>query len=355
MQERDNHIETLNSRLAETNEQLEIAKKDVESHKFESERLQSISALHGETYESVGQQNRAMQNERVELLKQLDASKGQAGLANDTVKRLRGLLAEEKETNASLRKRQGYVALQEEKKAALELLEQERQSASDQAELDQQKRAELVKEVEFLVGRARELEAAVESAQMATDIASKETEIERKGRVEAEEKAQVLQKKVEEIEGVLASVQEAASRNKTISRTTTDDSGYQDDLSPLRAQTFRSQSDTFIVGAASDAAGPVPDSNGSVRYSRAGAAALRRRQTDDPTSNTSSPTSPSGFRTIHGHHRIDGSLGGYRTNRQKRKPTDSLYSVSVKSIEEKSPGMESMGFENGSATSSADT
>ena len=60
--------------------------------------------------------------------------------------------------------------------------------------------------------------------------------------------------------------------------------------------------------------------------------------------------------TIHGHHRVDGSLGGFRTNRQKvRVTSDSLYSASVKSIGEVLQGEESMAFKNGSTTSSADT
>ncbi|KAK5125182.1 hypothetical protein LTR85_000858 [Meristemomyces frigidus] len=347
IQERDNDIETLNSLLAETNEQLEIAKKDFESQQFEIQRLRSISSLQGETYESIGQQLRAMQNERVELLKQLDASKGQAGLANDTVSRLRTLLDEEKETNASLRKRQGYVALQEEKKAALELLEQERKSASDQSQLYQQERGEHIQEIQFLLTRDKQLEATAESAQRETETALKDTEIERRAREEGEEKVRSLQEEVQRLESVLASVQEAASKNKPRleSRTLTEDSGFQDGESPLRTKAFRSQSDTLFVGAASDAAGSVLDSTTPVAQFRGAADALKRRQTDGPASSTSSPTSPSvgGFRTIHGQHRVDGSLGGYRTDRQKRLvKSDSLYSVSVKSVSERSPSEESM-------------
>lgn len=345
LKERDDTIETLTSRLEEITDQMHIAKQDVESHKFENEKLRRESSLQGETYESIGEQLRAMANERLELSKQLNASKGRAALANDTVSRLQRLLDEEKETNALLRKRQGYVALQEEKKAALELLEQERKSANDREESHKKTKGELVQQVDFLLKRAKELEATVESAQKTTDMVLEEAEAERRARVEAEEKARGLQETVQQMDGVLASVQEAASRNKPkpLEHRTTDDSGFQDDeLGPLpRGQTFRSISDTFIVGAVDNgaAAEPVQPSNGSpVGHFRGAADALKRRQTEGsiPTTN-SSPTSPSvgGFRTIHGQHRMDGSLGGYRTNRRKKQTTsDSLYSVSNHSGED---------------------
>ncbi|KAH9826336.1 Ankyrin repeat domain-containing protein 17 [Teratosphaeria destructans] len=98
-----------------------------EYHELEKKRIVSMNSLRGETYESIGQQMKAIQNERIEVLKQLDAYRGQADLANDTISRLQGLLDEERATNAALRRRQGFVALQEEKKAAVETLELEQQ------------------------------------------------------------------------------------------------------------------------------------------------------------------------------------------------------------------------------------
>ena len=54
-----------------------------------------------------------MQNERVELLRQLDASKGQTGLANESMDKVQASLNHERQANAALRKRQELKSLQE--------------------------------------------------------------------------------------------------------------------------------------------------------------------------------------------------------------------------------------------------
>jgi hypothetical protein len=61
-----------------------------------------------------------------------------------------------------------------------------------------------------------------------------------------------------------------------------------------------------------------------------GAAGFPRSQTTSPTPQAKSPGTETGFRTIHGQHRPDGSLGGYRSDRAvQRTPSDNLYESSV--------------------------
>lgn len=127
LQERDSIIEELSNTLAEVQDQLESAYKDIELHKHEKKRLLDARDFQGETWESVTQQIRAMQSERVELLKQLDASKGQTGLANESIDKVQALLNHERQANAALRKRQELKSLQEEIQIAHEAIEAEKQ------------------------------------------------------------------------------------------------------------------------------------------------------------------------------------------------------------------------------------
>lgn len=85
---RDHTIDELKTELTESHEQLESLNKDIEFYQHERKRLMSASSFQGETYESTGQQVRAMQTERAELLRQLDAARGQSGLVNEAVDRI---------------------------------------------------------------------------------------------------------------------------------------------------------------------------------------------------------------------------------------------------------------------------
>jgi uncharacterized coiled-coil protein SlyX len=111
-------IEELTATLTESQEQLESAKRDIDFHQHEKKRLMSASTFQGESYISAGQQVRAMQNERAELLKDLDAARGQTGLANESVDRVQALLDTERQANALLRKRQELDYLHNKLKAA---------------------------------------------------------------------------------------------------------------------------------------------------------------------------------------------------------------------------------------------
>lgn len=122
----------------------------------------------------------------------------------------------------------------------------------------------------------------------------RETEVERKTKEEAEEKVRVLEETVQQMQGVLASVKEAASRDtpKPPGTRLTEDSGFQEGERPPRAQTFRSQSDTFVMSAINGAPEPISNSKTPVHQSLAVPTALERRQSDGPAFPTS-PTSAS--------------------------------------------------------------
>lgn len=173
---------------------------------------------------------RAMAHEHLELWKQLNTSKRQVVDANDNVSRLQRLLDEESLTSD---------VLQAVKEEALELLEQERNSAKDREKLHERTKAELVQQVEFLLKRANELEATANSAEKPTEIfpTLEEAETERKAREQAEDEARELYETVQPMKGVQTSVLE--SRGTSARSIGTDDSGFQgDELGPLRTQWF---------------------------------------------------------------------------------------------------------------------
>jgi chromosome segregation ATPase len=124
---REETIEELTTALTETQGQLESANKDIDFYQHEKKRLMSASSFQGESYVSAGQQVRAIQNERAELLRQLDAARGQTGLANESVDRVQALLNSERQANATLRKRQELASLQDELMVAHETIDIEQQ------------------------------------------------------------------------------------------------------------------------------------------------------------------------------------------------------------------------------------
>jgi chromosome segregation ATPase len=124
---REETIKELTVALTESQEQLESANQDIDFYHHEKKKLMSASSFQGESYVSAGQQVRAMQHERAELLRQLDAARGQTGLANESVERVQALLNSERQANATLRKRQELASLQDELMVAHETIDIEQQ------------------------------------------------------------------------------------------------------------------------------------------------------------------------------------------------------------------------------------
>lgn len=339
MEEREKTIETLSASLSEANEQIEITNKDIEIHQLEKKRLLSVSSLQGETYDSVGQQMRAIQSERMEIQRQLETYRGQLDLANETITRVRVLLDEQRVVNNDLRKRQGLATLVKEKQAAIEMSESERQ-----------KRIEMQDEIEVLQNNLREMKGELASVQTAAGAAIELAEIEKRKREE-------LQSEIEAREMDRAPVSDeapAAGNENGESEVFTPPSGPDTPGAQgyFRQSSARGYSDLGINGLTGGAVGSV----GIPAVSSPSRLNSPRSPTTSANLNARSPTSPgwqaeSTFRTIHGQHRADGSLDGYRSDRGMRRLTsDSLYDVSIRngSVE----GLDSVGSEGRTTTGS---
>lgn len=269
----------------------------------------SASSFHGEAYESTGQQVRAMQTERAELLKQLDAARGQTGLANEAVDRIQTLLNDERNTNASLRRKQELTILQD-----------DIQHAQDSIVAEKQKSLGLQHEVRLLQNTILALKNEVAAVQADEQAAVAAAVSERHKQDALKDDVKVLENKLRA--EVLLSVQATAERN-----------AHQPNSPPSRID--------LNPNAGKDRtripAGRVQSDRDSGPAVGA-AARFPRSQTSSPTPQAKGPGTETGFRTIHGQHRPDGSLGGYRPDRAvQRTPSDNLYESSVQNRQSGEP------------------
>jgi septal ring factor EnvC (AmiA/AmiB activator) len=301
LRSREQTIGELRADLIESQEQLESANKDIDFYQHEKKRLMSASSFHGETYESTGQQVRAMQTERAELLKQLDAARGQTGLANEAVDRIQALLNNERKVNASLRQKQELTTLQADIK-----------HAQDSIVAEEQRSLSLQHEIRLLQNTILALKNEVAAVKADEQAAVAAAVIERQKQDALKDDVKALENKLRA--EVLSSVQATAERNAHQPNSPPS----RNDLNSIarkdypRFPTGRTQSDRD--------SGPA----------MGGAAGFPRSQTTSPTPQAKSPGTETGFRTIHGQHRPDGSLGGYRSDRAvQRTPSDNLYESSV--------------------------
>ena len=193
-------IENLNNELTETQEHLESAIKDIDWHKHEMQRLQENNSFQGETYESAGHRVKAMENERIELLKQLEAARGQAGLANGSVEKLQAMLNHEKQANAALRKRQELNSLQDQVQAAHETVETEKL-----------KNSELHGEIRSLRDEMVEMSTEMASAREAVKAEAEHADAEKQKQEALKDELRVLEAKYRD--AVLASLKAEEDRN----------------------------------------------------------------------------------------------------------------------------------------------
>lgn len=264
--------------------------KDIDFYHHEKKRLLSESSFQGETYVSAGQQVRAMQAERAELLRQLDAAKGQTGLANEAVNRVQALLNDERKTNALLRKRQELASLQEEVKNAHESIETEKQ-----------KNEGLQHNIQSLQDTIAALKKKITSVRGEVQAAVEATHSERQKQEALKDEVRTWENKFRA--EVLASAAAAQKNAELIAE--------QDYFRPpgSRLQSDRDGSPGPVTSPPAQATSPIPQ--------------------------TRSPGTPSGFRTIHGQHRPDGSMGGYRGRNasqgghMERQLSENLYESSV--------------------------
>ncbi|KAK4573996.1 hypothetical protein LTR86_001757 [Recurvomyces mirabilis] len=363
LKKRDAEIETLMARLAEAHEERDLAKRDVEFHKHEKETLVSESDFHGEAYASMEDQLRDAQNERTALSNQVRAARGQANLANGSVVKLRGLLTEQREINDALRQRTGYTALQEEKTTALALVSELRAAASKQAEAAQMERSKLEEQVNHILARCQQQNSDKERANTDMQSLMQVLEAERVKTGRQEEYINRLQQELKKSEDILISIQEAASRERTkaeLAETLAPEPVAVNGHGSNGTTITRSQSDTKVLGDAEDISSLANAlTRKPVGQFHDAASALRRTHTDTTVFAANAPSSSSvgGFTTIHGIHRPNGALGGYRTNRRKtRMPDDELYTTSRNgSLVEHHGGTESIHQHTPSVSGSAET
>ncbi|KAK1037031.1 hypothetical protein LTS16_013164 [Friedmanniomyces endolithicus] len=321
LKERDRTNEGLEAMLAETQEQLQIANKDIVFRELEKARLKSFEAIQGQTYQSIGEQMKAIRAERAELLKQLDVSKGQNELITDTVIHVQALLDEERQTNAALRKRQGYATLQDEMRAAVEASEQAKRDTLETIQIEEHKRGELQHEIEALQNTVKAAQDQVASAETATMVALGVATAERNEKAHIQSQLEDSQNSAQELRDVLASIQLAALK-------TPSEHHEVRAAGPAGQDYFRHHS---VPGNIHSGENGSSGATGSPILASPGGMVMT------PGSPPTSPYSPGGtpsggFRTVHGQHRADGSFGGYRTERRgmRRTKTDSLYDLSVK-------------------------
>lgn len=282
-------IENLNNELAETQEHLESAIKDIDWHEHEKKRLLGRSSFQGETFESAGHRVKAMENERIELLKQLEAAKGEAGLANESVERLQAMLEHEKQSNAALRKRQELGSLQDQVQAAHETIETEKQINS-----------ELRLEIRSLRDEMAEMSAESAAARTAVKAEEQLFDAERQKKEALKDELQTLEAKYRDavLEHMKAEEDRDAARRSTSPQMS---HGSHDSYDTGHPRFPRTQSDTAADRPFPNLAGNSPGLQNDNNFGRS--------HDERPTA------SPSGFRTIHGTHRPDGSLGGWRKGR----------------------------------------
>lgn len=340
LRDREADIEGLNATLAETREQLVIANRDIDAHQHDKQQLMSMSSLHGSQYESVGQQMKVIQLERAELQKQLDASKGQMQLANDSAARFKNLLDEERQTNAALRKRSAWASLQEEKQMALDMVQHEKQAALQASEIERRQRSQLEERIQRLQNDIQALRDELKSTRADTKEAIDLVQAEELQNKQLQSEIETLQANARDLEEAMASVQAAASRSKIVVQKSTPhelNATPGNEYFPPQTATPGSTNGFHLHGA--DEASSVPNRKlvgspvGSPPVASPGTYSNPATSPRAPHPNVRSPGSQAeGFRTIHGQHRPDGSLGGYRTDRAgvKRMTSDSLYDVSIR-------------------------
>ncbi|KAK1039020.1 hypothetical protein LTS16_011500 [Friedmanniomyces endolithicus] len=321
LKERDRTNEGLEAMLAETKEQLQIANKDIVFRELEKARLKSFEAIQSQTYQSIGEQMKAIKSERAELLKQLDVSMSQNEFITDTGIRVQAELDEEKQTNAALRKRQGYATLQDEMRAAVEASEQAKRDTLETIQIEEQKRGVLQLEIETLRNTVKAAQDQVASAETATTVALGVAAAERNEKAHIQSQLEDSQNSAQELRDVLASIQLAALK-------TPSEHHEVRPAGPTGQDYFRHHS---VPGNIHSGQNGSSVATGSPILASPGGMVMT------PGSPPTSPYSPGGtpsggFRTVHGQHRADGSFGGYRTERRgmRRSKTDSLYDLSVK-------------------------
>ncbi|QIW94960.1 hypothetical protein AMS68_000478 [Peltaster fructicola] len=316
-----NMIMDLEAELNETKDQLNNAEHKASYHDKENKRLEHENSYHGEQYESARAQIKSMQMDRQELERQINASKGRIDLANDRTAEVQILLEQERQTSDKLRNRHNWNELQEEKKEALRLYEAKCQESEDL----QSKINELLNHFKDQEQRLSDSHRDLEMARVAIGKEKQEQESLRTALANAHQEKTTLQTTTDELQGRIDAILLATGRPQS--------PPVQTQTPPLQASPRPNEARTTSgfyfpprqpVGVPDRAMASQPQSpemidDGMVMVEKS-----------DLTSSAAEVKSP-GFTTIHGFHRPNGALGGWRTDTTRRRLTnDSLYEASVK-------------------------
>lgn len=369
LEEREQKIQGLEIDLDEVRDRLDTAHQQIEEHETEKQGLLSRRDMEGSVYEAKDQQIKAIKDERDNLQKQLDSQIGQYKMATDRADDFRKRLHQEREKNDALRSRQGWSALQEEKKAADEALEAHKKASAEESERARVEKDEVLEHRQKLEIELDILKSELLSARNATTaaIATSETEKQDKEqlmqeKLQLQEEVDRLQKDRQRIQDALASV--SNEQNKSMAEPGmlgTVPNGTSSPDATLISTAVDYHEDYSDHAMSYDRAPPLPPKElflgptmGSLPRKAVNSppgqptssSASPRSYPLTPGSELGSPTSPpwgpsipgqsttNGFKTIHGHHRPDGALGGYaegRGIRRKQSGTyDSLYESSIR-------------------------
>lgn len=272
-----------------------------------------------------------MQNERAEHLKEIDSLKGQNAPNNHAIADYQARVNDQQNQMADLRKRQGFKPLQDDRNAALEDVEAERQKCRALHE----QLTEAQNDIERLQQDVRASGAALDAAEIEAADARSATEVEREWREKLESVIEGMQKEMEQlqsdkssVEAVLLSIQEAARGNASGTshgRTSPNGATEQGYFTNFGHNIDGGAGSHVLTGedVQRPREGVLGDSSpsGLGRSQPASPAARPRPAARSPSSQTDG-----GFRTVHGIHRPDGSLGGYRAGKGMRRGTGGVIS-----------------------------
>lgn len=334
LEDRDRKIKALQLDLEDALGRLETARKEVEEHEHQKQAMLSMRSLQGSAYEAVDRRVRTIQEERDHLQRQLESERGQCKVAEYTALELRKRLEDERIKNDALRSRTGLAAMQEELETAMSSFDAEKKATVQTLEAEKRAHVEAFEEQKraavapFEAERDSILEKCnqVESENLvlrleAADLRDKIEQMEKDSEERSFELATALQESLDMTEKLTVEKQLSAKSTEEAKRLEGEywklqkmladgssvkpngNAGYQAKERPpstagsdeLYQNSHRNSTETVTSNA--DSGAQRPDA---------------LQQSPSNGSSIGSPTSPPGFRTIHGQHRPDGALGGYR-------------------------------------------
>lgn len=265
-------VVSLQNALADMKTDLQVAMKDIDLAQLDKDSLLEANLHQNEDFKSVGQRIRAMDEERIELRKQLETSERRTARLSTEVDGMRRLVADQRALVLDVKKRTGV--------------------------------ADLESKITELQDAAEQLQTAMEALETEKTTAWATLKSERDASKAKEIHIDQLAAELERMKREL----QAAERNATPQANAT------------------SPPPTNGLGLQPYGSPGSPGSLGSQPYTPQMSPGLTARGSPALPARPGLG-SPSSFRTVHGQHRPDGSFGGYRSDRASRRLTISQDNV----------------------------